>query len=64
MALLGSKRLHLIFTDSRGKGLNDLIATKNKTGELVEVRVRDGASLLENQQSQKSNISFTTPPST
>ena len=45
MALLGSKRLHLIVTDSRGKGLGNLIKTRNKSGELVDVLVRDGASL-------------------
>ena len=47
MALLGSKRLHLIVTDSRGKGLGDLIKERNKTGELFDVLVRDGAALLE-----------------
>ena len=45
MALLGSKRLHLILTDSRGKGLADLINEINTMGELVEVRIRDGATL-------------------
>ena len=33
MALLGGKRLHLIVTDSRGKGLGDLIRSKKMTVE-------------------------------
>ena len=47
MALLGSKRIHLIITDSRGKGLGDLISTRNNTGELYDVLVREGTSLFD-----------------
>ena len=45
MALLGVKRLHLIVTDSRGKGLGDLIRSKKMTVEPRDVLVRDGANL-------------------
>ena len=47
MALLGSKRLHMIVMDSRGKGLGDLIRAKIESNEIVDVIVRDGASFLE-----------------
>ena len=47
MALLGSKRLHIILTDSRGKGLGDLIKIRNKTGEPFDILVRDGATLFD-----------------
>ena len=47
MALLGSKRLHLIIIDSRGKGLGDLLKTRNKSGELFDLIVREGATLFD-----------------
>ena len=58
MALLGSKRLHIILTDSRGKGLGDLIKSRNTSGEPFDVLVREGAILLDlaeaaNQHLQK-----------
>ena len=41
MALLGSKRLHMIVMDSRGKGLGDLIRAKIESNEIVDVIVRE-----------------------
>ena len=39
--------MHLIVTDSRGKGLGDVIRSKIKTNEIFDILVRDGASFLE-----------------
>ena len=46
MALLGGRRIHLIITDSRGKGLGDLIKSRNASGEPFDILVREGATLF------------------
>ena len=45
MVTLGSRRLHMIFADSRGKDLKHRIRRLNTTGELVEVQIYEGATL-------------------
>ena len=47
MALLGGKRLHLILTDSRAAGVEDLIRKAKAVRELVEFRVCKGAKFLD-----------------
>ena len=47
MALLGRKRLHLVISDSRVAGIGDLIKKKGVQNELIEFRMRKGASLGE-----------------
>ena len=47
MALLGGKRIHYIITDSRGKGLKDMIERINTTGEVVDISIREGDSFDE-----------------
>ena len=44
MAMLGSKRIHMVYTDSRGSGLQDLLDKKNVEGEYMEVVAHKSAS--------------------
>ena len=43
MAMLGSCRIHIVFTDSRGDKLQELIDSRNKTKEHFEVDFLKGA---------------------
>ena len=45
--MLGSRRMHYAFMDSRGKGLKDLITSRNKSAELMDITVWEGATLNE-----------------
>ena len=47
VVLLGSKRLHVAFTDSRGEGVHELILRLNKSNEYFELERRDEATLEE-----------------
>ena len=44
MAMLGSSRIHIVFMDSRGDGLQELIDSANNTGEHFEVDFLRGAT--------------------
>ena len=45
MVTLGSKRLHIVFTDSRGAGLQELVNNLNTSKEYMEIDERKGATL-------------------
>ena len=45
MATLGGKRIHLLITDSRGTGLEDIVRNSGKLTEHFEVKVCRGATL-------------------
>ena len=47
MATLGSKRIHIVFADSRGCGLQKKIDRLNTTGEYMEIDDRKGATLAD-----------------
>ena len=37
MAMLGSKRIHMVYTDSRGCGVEEIIEKNNLKGEYMDV---------------------------
>ena len=45
MVTLGSKRIHIVFTDSRGAGLQGIVNRLNKTNEQMEIDERKVATL-------------------
>ena len=45
MAMLGSKRIHVVYTDSRGSGLQERIDRLNTTGEYMEIVEHKSATL-------------------
>ena len=47
MAMLGSRRIHYALTDSRGKGLDDLITEKGHARETFDISARNGATFNE-----------------
>ena len=44
MVTLGSKRIHVVLTDSRGDGVDTRIVKLNKSGECMDLRVYKGAT--------------------
>ena len=47
MVTLGGKRIHLLITDSRGTGLGDLVRASMAITEHFEVKICNGATLVE-----------------
>ena len=45
MAMLGSKRIHYALTDSRGKGVMELIEGRGDLGECFDLQICEGATL-------------------
>ena len=53
MAMLGSKRIHMVYTDSRGCGVEEIIEKNNLKGEYTEVVAYKRASFNEIASSAK-----------
>ena len=43
--MLGSKRIHVVFTDSRGSGIQDILDRLNTSGEYIEIMEYKSATL-------------------
>ena len=47
MVTLGSKRIHIVFMDSRGGDLQDRVNKLNTTNEYMEISKQKGATLAD-----------------
>ena len=54
--MLGSKRIHMVYTDSRGSGVQEIIEDTNLNGEYMEVVAYTSASFNEIADSAEEHL--------